>query len=389
MKIKNIVLGLFLCNSICLAIDIQKVYHHKIAVDKTQALTHIELGKIVLYCAQEPIVKKGEPVASVYKKGFVDVIYFLPMAQCASQEVKQMIGSLNAANQESYTASMRAVQKPAPGMEIKISYDPKKVMIEYDFFDAITKAKGLEFRLYNKSLLDTLKEKSQPVLRTSHADKPIVIIDCGHGGHDSGTIGFFNTVEKDITLAMGKQLAKDLQANGIRVLLTRNDDRFIGLDERTYIANQCKGNAILISLHVNNAPRKEVHGLETFCLASNLFKAETVQLATAIDILIQESDAARYNQSKKLADHVHNAILASMEKNGFDVPDRKVRNAATQVLMGIKWPGILLEMDYASNERSARQFSNPKYTPVMCQAICNGVTQFYENSKINSTGYIF
>ena len=54
-------------------------------------------------------------------------------------------------------------------MEIKISYDPKKVIIEYDFFDAITKAKGLEFRLYNKSLLDALKQKGQSVLRTSYA----------------------------------------------------------------------------------------------------------------------------------------------------------------------------------------------------------------------------
>lgn len=380
MKIKNIILGLVLCSSMCIAIDIQKVYHHKIAVDKAQALSHIELGKIVLYCAQEPIVKKSEPVASMQKKGFVEVVYFLPAAQCASQEVKQMIGSLNGSNQESYSASIRTVQKPAPGMEIKISYDPKKVMIEYDFFDAITRAKGLEFRLYNKSLLDVLKEKNQSVLRTSQAAKPIIIIDCGHGGYDTGTIGFFNMVEKDITLAMGKQLAKDLQSNGIRVLLTRNADQFVKLDERTYIANQCKENALLISLHANNASRKEVHGLETFCLTSNLFKPETVQLATAIDIIIQEFDTARYDQSKKLAEHVHNSILSFMKKNGFDVPDRKVRNAATQVLMGIKWPGILLEMDYVSNENSAMQFSNPKYMQVMSHAICSGIKQFLKTA---------
>ena len=204
----------------------------------------------------------------------------------------------------------------------------------------------------------------------------MIIIDCGHGGNDTGTIGFFNTVEKDITLAMGKQLAHELEHNGMRVLLTRNEDRFLALDERTYIANQCVGNALLISLHANNAPRPEVHGLETFCLASNLFKKETMQLATAIDVMIQESDEVRYSQSKKLADSIHSSVLVSMKKNGFDVPDRKVRQAATQVLMGIKWPGILLEMDYLSNQKSAEQISNPAYARVMTKAICEGIKEY-------------
>ena len=83
--------------------------------DKAHALSHIELGKIVLYCAQEPIVKKSEPVASTQKKGFVDVIYFLPLAQCTSQEAKQMMATFNGSNQDAYICIHPFCRKTSSG----------------------------------------------------------------------------------------------------------------------------------------------------------------------------------------------------------------------------------------------------------------------------------
>ena len=100
------------------------------------------------------------------------MIFFIPNAVIAGDEAKRMVTQLNNAHQENYSAAIRAVQKPAPGVEIKLTYNPKKVMISYDTFDAITKAKSIEFRMLNKTLLDALKQKKdQSVLRTSYRYK--------------------------------------------------------------------------------------------------------------------------------------------------------------------------------------------------------------------------
>ena len=349
--------------------QLQKVFHHRMSPEHNM-LSHIELAKIVLYFNQEPVLKNSQHASS--KKDFQEMLFFMPNAVIDTQEAKQMVNQLNNAKHENYSASIYPVNDPAPGIEIKFVYNPKKVLITYDSFDAITKAKSIEFRLLNKTLLDALKQKKeQGVLRTSYRSKPTIIIDCGHGGNDSGTKSKTGIAEKDVTLAIGKQLGKELIKNGFKVAYTRFDDRFIALDERTYIANKIADNALVISLHANNCPRPEVQGLETFCLASNLFSKNT-GLETAIDIMIQASDEKRNKQSKKLADAVHHSVLQTIKNHGYTPHDRHVRHAATQMLLGIRWPGILIETDYLSGP-AASLLNDPKYQKIYAQGICNGI----------------
>ena len=351
---------------------LQKVFHHRMITDMNM-LSHIELAKIVLYFDREPLVlhKSTQPSN---KKDFQEMLFFIPIARVNGDEAKQMVNALNTATQENYLVTIHAVQKPAPGLEIKFTYNPKKVLITYDSFDAITKAKSVEFRLLNKTLLDSLKQKKdQGVLRTTYNTKPTVIIDCGHGGKDTGTISKSGISEKDVALAIGIQLGDQLTKNGFKVVFTRTDDRFIALDKRTSIANQISGNAILVSLHANNCPRSEVQGLETFCLASNLFTKQNTGLETAIDVMIQSSDDKRNLESKKLAEKVHNSILVAIKEQGHIPHDRKVRHAATQMLMGIRWPGILIETDYLSNAQSADLLKDPAYQKILAHGICNGI----------------
>jgi N-acetylmuramoyl-L-alanine amidase len=356
--------------------ELQKAFHHRMMPDATKEVPSLERAKIVFYFAQDPIVKKSD-AASATKKGYHEVTFFIPQAKIANDEAKQMIAGINTAVQPMYTASVQLIQQPTSGIEVKISYDPRTVSIEHYLFDAITGAKGLELRLYNKSLLDALRQKGQSVLKTSMSKKPTVIIDCGHGGSDKGTVGLFDVVEKDITLAMGKQLSQELQSKGMQVILTRNADQFVALDARTLIANTCPHDAILISLHANNAPRSHVRGLETFYGAPHLFKKESTGLETAIDIMVQDYDLQRYAQSKELADFVHSQILQSLKKAGYPAYDRHTRTAATQVLMGSKWPGILVEMDYVSNPEVAGLLKkNPGFATAIVQGIGNGVDLF-------------
>ncbi len=350
--------------------QLQKVFHHRMMTD-SDVLSHIELAKIVLYFDREPLVLHKSTKPSI-KKEFQEMLFFIPITTFKGNETKEMVNALNNASQENYSATVREVKTPAPGIEIKIVYNPKNVLVTYDSFDAITKAKSVEFRLLNKSLLDSLKQKKdQNVLRTTYNAKPIVIIDCGHGGKDPGTSSVAGVAEKDVALAIGKELAKELNKSGFKIVFTRTDDRFIALDERTYIANKVASNAILVSLHANNCPNPQVQGLETFCLASNLFTKNT-GLETAIDIMIQASDEQKNLQSKMLAQKVHASILKTIKDHGYAPHDRKVHHAATQMLMGIKWPGILIETDYLSGPAAAR-LSDPKFQKIYAQGICDGI----------------
>lgn len=351
-------------------IQLQKIFHHRLVADNT-ALTHIELAKIVFYFNEEPVIKVSNQVAE--KKDQHEMIFFIPRVQITSDEAKTMVEQLNKSTSQMYSVALRAVQKPAPGIEVKFTYNPQKVIITYDLFDAITKAKSVEFRILNKALLDALKQKKdQNVLRTSYHQKPTIIIDCGHGGKDTGTISKNGVAEKDVALSIGLQLGTQLADSGYKVVYTRKDDRFIPLDERTYRANLVCDNAILISLHANNCARPEVQGLETFCLASNLFNKKNTGLETAIDIMVQERDEHRHKQSEKLAHCVHTAILDILEQNSYKSSDRKVRHAATQVLLGIRCPGILIETDYLSGP-NAQRLSDPFVQKLYAQGICRGI----------------
>ena len=92
--------------------------------------------------------------------------------------------------------------------------------------------------------------------------------------------------------------------------------------------------------------------------------------------MIQSVDEQRNLQSKKFAQEVHNALLTNLHAKGYELPDRKVKHAATQMLMGIKWPGILVELDFLSNEKSAKLLNDVAYQKHLAQAICAGVMKF-------------
>ncbi len=114
--------------------------------------------------------------------------------------------------------------------------------------------------------------------------------------------------------------------------MTRFDDTFVALDQRTKIANQ-KDNAIFISLHANNAKDPQVHGLETFCLDSNLFRTAQHELATAIDVMIQSVDEQKKTcKAKSLHMPCTAQILAELKAQGYALPDRKVKQRLPKCL---------------------------------------------------------
>ena len=373
MNIKKIVL-VFTPLFSCYANELQKVFHHRMATHDGANAYDIELGKVILYFRQPPVIKKTEN--STPKS--VAVSFFVPDVAITDQAQK-MIKDLAGNPNKFYQVTIKSVTQPRKGMEIMIAYDPAHVLLSYGTFDAITCAKGLEFRLYNKTLLDALKRKQENILRTACSKNPgttTVIIDCGHGGSDAGTIGYFETVEKDLALTIGLKLAHELHTKNIPVLLTRNKDVSVALDQRTYIANGCPQQALLISLHANHADAPGVQGLETFHVSPHLFIKEKNQLETAIDVIIQAHDDIQFQKSNKLARTVHTNILSTVKGQGQSVVDRNVRQSVTQVLRGTKWPAILIEVDYVSNKTRALLLKDPAYQQLLVNGIVNGIAAY-------------
>lgn len=361
-----------LCSATLGATELQKVFYHVHSPQFNQDVD-LSISRTVFYFSDAPVIKKTDQQGSIS--------YFLPRVTM-SAEAQQKIKELQTKGIEGFSLTINSVTKPAPGLLVQVTYNPKKMVVMSDTFDAISGSKGFEIRLYNKGVLDQLQKKEKSLLKVAHAPLPTVIIDCGHGGKDSGTIGCACAVEKEITLAVGKELAQALKAHNIPYVMTRADDQFVALDQRTLIANRLPEPTIFISLHANHAANSGVSGLETFCLNGHLFKKEMHELATAIDI-IDTADQLLYTKSKQLAEHAHEHILKTAKETGYALKDRKVKYAASQVLMGVRCPSILIELEFLSNENAAHWLSDPKNQRHISNGISNGIIAFIRQQERN------
>ena len=180
----------------------------------------------------------------------------------------------------------------------------------------------------------------------SIARPAIVVIDPGHGGSDRGGIPGQKLAEKVLTLDTGKRLAKILLANGtIAVVMTRNDDAFVSLTERTNIANRYAGrDAVYVSIHYNAAQREGAYGIETY-----------------------------YNNKRayRLAALVHPRVIQAM-----DSVDRGIRQRGYRVLRNNRLPAILVECGFLTNHVEGERASDPRYRQRIARAIASAILQY-------------
>lgn len=347
--------------------ELTKVYHHRISDE--QETKHIDLGKIVFYFTQDPIIN---PWPSSDNNHQQSKIFFFPVTT-TSKQVSAMLKEINQHPSPFYSVHFEQVTKPLPGIKCTVTFDPDRTGFVYETFDSIGLQKGLVFRFYNKKLIEQLNNKHMMVLRTASLEKPAVIIDCGHGGSDDGTVGFFNIKEKDVTRSVGLQVAHQLQREGYPVFLTRTADESVELDERTTFANSCTQAALMISIHANSAPNSNSRGIETFCLTDTLFKPYTSvrdgQLSMYLHTLNQ--------QSALLAHAVHDNVLSSVKKKQ-DAVDRKVKHSVSQVLIGSIMPTALIEIGFLSNKDEALLLRDQSYQKLIAQGICNGICAYLQ-----------
>jgi N-acetylmuramoyl-L-alanine amidase len=218
-----------------------------------------------------------------------------------------------------------------------------------------------------------------------------VIIDPGHGGKDYGAPGYLKGVhEKDIVLQIAKKLAQRIREElKLEVVLTRNSDRFLTLEERTALANT-KGADLFISIHTNANRDRRAYGIETYFL--NLATDEEAIRVAAMEnatstknisdlqkILYDLMQNAKINESSRLAAYVQSAVVSHLKTNGYErIKSKGVKQAPFYVLLGAQMPSILIEASFISNPRECKRLADPKFQDQLSAGVVQGIRTYIQ-----------
>lgn len=218
-----------------------------------------------------------------------------------------------------------------------------------------------------------------------------IVIDPGHGGKDPGAVGF-GLKEKNIVLNVAKKIRKILEEKkGYEVLLTRDGDVSLSLEERTAIANTKEAD-LFLSIHVNAHPAEDVRGVETFYLNlathTEAMRVAALENATSThnmsemqDILAELMQNEKINESSQLAESVQLNVVKGLKEHQFYVKDLGVKQAPFYVLIGAEMPAILAEISFITNKKEAKLMKNERYLNVIAEKIVAGVLSYAEKQK--------
>ena len=218
-----------------------------------------------------------------------------------------------------------------------------------------------------------------------------VVIDPGHGGHDTGAIGPTGVLEKDVALAISLQVAKLLQAAGLEVILTRDDDTFVRLEDRAKFANQHKGD-LFLSIHCNAGPNKKMRGIETYTLntSANRYSIRLAARENATSergvsdlqfILADLATKANTEESSRLAERVQRSLVRELSAQHKGIKDLGTKEALFYVLLGAKMPAILVETSFLSHPEEEKLLGDEKYQTQIAVAISDAVNGFLEERQ--------
>ena len=268
-----------------------------------------------------------------------------------------------------------------------------------DFLDLLNEKTGSSYVMDYSSLSIQNKFISQEV-STNPVDLyqekkkwkfDTIIIDPGHGGKDPGAVGYRGTKEKDIVLDVSKRLARKIERNSkTKVILTREEDIFLRLQDRTKFANANEGD-LFISIHTNAAEDRRASGFETFLIGPNKNEA-------AVRVAARENAALELEgfSGKKLTNEdlikatiaqsafaAKSEEFASLVQNEFrkrvQSKDRGVKQAGFYVLMGASMPNVLIELGFISNPNEEKKLNSSSYRDMLATSIYYAVLKYQKS----------
>ena len=269
---------------------------------------------------------------------------------------------------------------------IKVSILPKKVVKRVATKPSYQKAKVTK-------QLESIPE-NRVVSNKSNRKVPYIVIDPGHGGKDYGAVGGKGLLEKNLNLAISKNLVRILeQKYAFKVAITRDDDRFITLEARGKFANE-KDADLFVSIHVNAAERKGAHGIETYYLgrgssdrARDTAKRENGELVYKVPdndvqkILTDMITNRKINDSSVLARWIQDKLFLKMSKKYSHIKNLGVKEGPFFVLHSTKMPSVLVEVGFITNSSERKRLSKPQYLNRLAESIAQGISYYLKDNK--------
>ena len=284
---------------------------------------------------------------------------------------------------------------------------PKKVIVEAEDstdddtdtpsqkpVEKIAKTRTTTKSLKHHSPLMASAREAQP---TSSGDRSLIralglkigkiVIDPGHGGHDTGTIGPNGLLEKDLVLDVSRRLGKLLEARlGADVVFTRRDDTFIPLETRTSIANQEQAD-LFVSVHANSSHDPDARGVETYYLnftsspealevAARENAASDKDIHELQDLVKKIALREKIDESREFASDVQESLHSGLATRSAGIRDRGVKKAPFVVLIGANMPSILAEISFISNPGDEKRLKGPEYRQRIAESLYRGISRY-------------
>jgi N-acetylmuramoyl-L-alanine amidase len=214
-----------------------------------------------------------------------------------------------------------------------------------------------------------------------------IVIDPGHGGHDTGTIGPNGLEEKDLVLDVGRRLGKLLETRlGAEVVYTRKDDTFIPLETRTAIANQARAD-LFVSIHANSSHDPDARGVETYYLnftsspeALDVAARENAVSEKSIyelqDLVKKIALKEKIEESREFAGDVQASLHTGLAIKSPAIRDRGVKKAPFIVLIGANMPSILAEVSFVSNPTDEHRLATSEYRERIAESLYRGIAKY-------------
>lgn len=232
----------------------------------------------------------------------------------------------------------------------------------------------------------TSKAKATPVKKGPRIRT--IVIDAGHGGKDPGAMGKKKLKEKDMALKIVKRLKKELSKKvDAKIVLTRDRDVFIPLDERTAIANSKEAD-MFVSIHLNASPNRKASGVETYILGEPTDKealrvsarenaASPEEMSDIVQFIVRDLEmTGTHNESVRLATLVQDSLSTNLKKNYSGVKSNGVKKALFYVLVRSNMPSILVETTFISNPRDEKRLKTDKYIDTIVAGISKGIVAY-------------
>jgi N-acetylmuramoyl-L-alanine amidase len=216
-----------------------------------------------------------------------------------------------------------------------------------------------------------------------------IVVDAGHGGQDTGTIGPTGYEEKDLVLDVALRLGKLLETKlGADVVYTRDDDTFVPLETRTAIANQAQAD-LFISIHANSSRDRAARGVETYYLnfTSSPDALEVAARENAVsdksihelqDLVKKIALKEKIEESREFAADVDKSLAGTLRQKAPAIRDRGVKKAPFIVLIGANMPSILCEISFLSNPTDERNLMRPAYRQKIAEGLYKGVVKYVD-----------